>query len=337
MIYPNFISKNKIIGVTAPSDGVTKKEKVFRLENAIKKFNELGYKVITTDNVKNTELGRSAKAEIRAKYVNELYKNNEVDLIICACGGDFLLEILPYINEKTIKENIKWIQGYSDPTGLLYYITTKLDIATIYSDNFTTFGMKNWHKSLVENLNILEGNLVLQNSYDKYESTHTEYIIGDEEYNLDAEVKWKNLKDEEDINISGRIIGGCLDVLDSMIGTKYDGGKEFIEKYKKDGIIWYFDNCELTSEQVIRALWKFKVLGYFENVNGIIFGRSMTHRSYYDISFKDAIIQSIGELNIPIIYDTDIGHIAPQMTIINGAVANVISKDGKGRISFELK
>ena len=41
MIYPNFIKENDTIGITSPSDGITKKEKIYRLNNAIKSFNIL--------------------------------------------------------------------------------------------------------------------------------------------------------------------------------------------------------------------------------------------------------------------------------------------------------
>ena len=59
-----------------------------------------------------------------------------------------------------IRKNPKWLQGYSDPTGLLFTITTNLDIATIYGSNFCVFGMKNWHKSCLDNLEILKGNII---------------------------------------------------------------------------------------------------------------------------------------------------------------------------------
>ncbi len=54
------------------------------------------------------------------------------------------------------------------------------------------------------------------------------------------------------------------------------------------------------------------------------------------MSFKDAIFTALSDLNIKIIYDADIGHVAPQMTIINGAIACVCYNNGKGSIEFEL-
>lgn len=66
-----------------------------------------------------------------------MFKNKDINMIICALGGKFLIEILPYIDFDIINNNLKLIAGFSDPTGLLYPITTKYDIATIYGHNFS--------------------------------------------------------------------------------------------------------------------------------------------------------------------------------------------------------
>lgn len=39
--------------------------------------------------------------------------------------------------------------------------------------------------------------------------------------------------------MKGRIIGGCIDVILSLIGTKHDKINQFIEKYKNDRIIFF--------------------------------------------------------------------------------------------------
>lgn len=337
MIYPKFIRQGDSIGVSAPSDGITELSNLKRLDYAIKNIENKGFKIIETASVRKSDQGRSTTSENQARELESLYINNDIKAIICASGGDFLIEILPYINFNIIKDNIKWLQGYSDPTGLLYTITTKLDIATIYGSNFCAFGMNPWHKSLEDNLEILKGNIIEQNSFKKYESGHTKYINGDETYNLDEEVLWENLNNEDEINLRGRIIGGCIDILSEIFGTTFDYTKEFLEKYKDDGIIWYFDNCEFSSEGLIRILWKMKNMDYFKYCKCIIFGRSATESSYYDISFKEAVKHSLEELNVPIIINADIGHVAPRMTIINGAIAIIKSKDSKGSISFKLE
>ena len=267
----------------------------------------------------------------------KLVEDKNIAAIITARGGDFLLEILPYIDFEKIRKNPKWIQGFSDTTGLGFCVTTICDIATIYAENFGDFGMENWHTCLENNLKILEGKEIIQESFKEYQSMFQDYKIGLETYKLDKKVEWKNAQNEAKIELNGRILGGCIDILVSLVGTKFDKVKEFIEKYKNDKIVWFFDNCELTSESILRGLWQLKEAGWFSNTSGFIFGRTMTRSSCYGISFEEAVKEVLQELNVPIILEADIGHLPPQFTIINGAIVHIVSKDGKGKIDFTLK
>ena len=52
---------------------------------------------------------------------------------------------------------------------------------------------------------------------------------------------------------------------------------------------------------------------------------------------KKLLEKASQSLNIPIIYDFDLGHVSPRMTIINGAIAKVHYKNHKATIEFELK
>ena len=337
MIYPEFIRERDTIGVSAPSAGLTKPLRINTLNNAVKKFEEKGYKILLTPNVRKNEDGVSSSATIRSLELASLYQNKDVKAIICATGGEFLVEMLSCFDFSVVQKNIKWLQGYSDPTGLLFTITTNLDIATIYGSNFAGFGMDTWHESLENNLYVLEGKLMMQKSFARYESMRVDMITGREEYYLDTPVYWKILNQEKEVSFKGRIIGGCIDIITELFGTRFDKTKEFIEKYKGDGIIWYFDNCELSMEDMVRTLWKFKDNGWFQYTTGIIFGRSATRYSNMGITLEDALNRVLGDLDLPIILDTDIGHVPPRMTIINGAYTMVYCKDGKGTLEFQLK
>lgn len=337
MIYPKFIKENSCIGVPAPSAGADCQERINKSLNAKKTLEGLNYRLLLSKNLLKCENGRSAPAKERAKEINDMFSNKEVDMILCAAGGEFLVEILPYIDFDIIKENPKFIAGFSDPTGLLYPITTKCDIATIYGQNFTSFGTEILHQSQIDFLDIIKGNLKEEHSYDLYENEYIEKKTGLENYNLTEKVYWNTL-DNKPVTIKGRIIGGCFDLISSIAGTKYDGINSFNEKYKNDGIIWYFDNCELSKEETIRVLWKMNELNYFKYAKGIIFGRFGVDTTYYNYSVKSCLEDSIlEELNIPIIYDADISHKAPCLTIINGAIADINVKNGKAKIVFEYK
>lgn len=336
MKYPNFIKEGDIIGVTAPSAGSENDIDLNKIKFATEQFNKIGYYIKETDNCRKNKNGRSSSSKERAKELEELLIDNNIKAIIGLAGGEFLLEMMSYVNLKAVKNNPKWIQGFSDITGLLFPITTICDISTIYGNNFKTFAMKNWHQSLIDNINILEGKISIEKSYETFSNKRQEYIIGNETYELDTQVFWKNLNDEKKVNIKGRIIGGCIDIIENIIGTKFDNITNFIEKYKNDGIVWYFDNCELSSEDIVRTMWQFKEAGYFKYTKGIIFGRNGVEESSYGISFEEALKESLLELNVPIIINTDISHKRPLMSIINGAIAEVNSEKGKGYISFKL-
>ena len=140
MRYPKFIKEGMTIAVPAPSGSAYNEAKIARYNNAIKYWESLGYHLVCSKNLFHCEKGRSASAEERGKEINEMWKDSEVDGLICAAGGEFLVECLPYVDFTEIWRNPKLIAGFSDPTGLLYPITSKYDIATIYGSNFSSLG-----------------------------------------------------------------------------------------------------------------------------------------------------------------------------------------------------
>ena len=337
MIYPSFLKKGDTIGVPAPSSGAYDKPHCNKYKNSKKKLEEMGYNVKLSKNIFKSDMGRSADAKYRAKELREMFEDNSIDFLMCAAGGEFLIEILPYIDFNKILSNPKFIQGMSDPTGILFPITTKCDIATFYGLNFGDYGTEDYTRDITDNLQIITGNIIKQNNYEMYENSWVEKVTGLEGYNFTDKVIWKNLN-EKNVNVTGRIIGGCIDVITDISGTKYDGTSNFIEKYKEDGIIWYFDNAELSQEALILALWRLNELGYFKYTKAILFGRNGTDKTLLGYKMENTLKDSVlAQLNVPIIYDIDISHKGPCFTVINGAIATVESSEGKGSISFELK
>ena len=323
MNYPLMISKNSIIGITAVSAGLG-----YRIEDLESSKNNLSnlYRFTETDNVRSTNY-ISSDPLVRAKELDSLFIDKNVDGIFCATGGDFCLEMLDYINFDNIKNNPKWIMGASDPTSILYTITTKLDIATLYGLNASSYSGE-LHECHKNNLEILQGNIVKQNSFKKYDTN-----TGFGDYNLDGNVYWES---KNDIDVTGRLIGGCFDVLLNIIGTKYDYTKEFIERYKDDGIIWYFDVFAKSSVDFYLGLLQMKMAGWFSNSKCIMIGRvKYPSNPFDDFDYNSAIDRL--NLDIPIIFNCDIGHVFPKMTIINGSIGHVKCSNGLGSIEMELK
>jgi len=322
MIYPKFLNDKSIIGVSAPSSGVG--HKLYSFDLSINNLNK-HFNIIETKSVRNKNIV-SNTAEIRGKEFNELINNKNIDMIFCASGGDFLISSLEYIDFDSLLNNIKWIEGYSDPTSILYYVTTKYDIATIYGNNAGSFDQNKLHKSYLYNLELLKGNIKRQEKYDLYQKEKNEQ-------EFTQPVIYKNINGN--VDEIGRIIGGCLDVLTNIIGTKYDYTKEFIERYKEDGIIWYFDIFSLTTEDLYNKLYQFKYAGYFKYTKCIIIGRILFKNTFTETTYEEILKEVLPDVKI--IYDFDIGHIPPKMTIINGSLVHVVSNDNEAYLDTYLK
>ena len=248
------------------------------------------------------------------------------------------MEMLPYLDEHKdiIKNNPKWFQGFSDPSLLNLYITTNFNIATINMENVSEYAMKPRFKSIQNSLEFIFSNEkeFIQESFDKYQKEEFEYG-NTKGYNLTED----NIYECEQGNVTfkGRIIGGCIDTFNLIAGTKMDNIKNFVSQFDEEGVIWYFDNCELSPCEFYRRLWYMDQMGYFKNVNGFLIGRSFVQRNDNDsFSFKSAVERALKKFNVPIIYNVDIGHIPPQMYIINGSYAEFEFNDGKGKLIQRL-
>ena len=325
MIYPEFLKEKDMIGICAPSAGVGRKLEAYEESKAV--IRQRGFRVKETASVTRNNV-RSAGAAKRGKELDELILDKKVKMVLCAAGGDFMLEMVPHIDFDHIRQNPKWLCGASDPTNLLFTVTTKLDIATFYGFNGAGFTFKRNRPQDVF-FDYARGDIRTQKSYRKYNP----FINTINDVKNYQEVQWIA---KDDMNIHGRLIGGCVECIEKLIGTQYDHTKEFIERYREDGIVWYLDVFSMTSYNFYLTLLQFKYAGWFDHCKGVLIGRpafpSIEDRK---LDYIKAADKALGK--IPHICEMDIGHTDPAMTLINGAVIDVTYSQGKGKISFKLK
>lgn len=322
MIFPKYLNDNDTIGITACSCGVLKK--INKYEDSINNVRNVGkFNIVETNNVRTLGVVSSDRYT-RKNELESLYKDDNVKAITIASGGDFLSDMLSVLDYDTIRNNVKWLCGSSDPTSLLFTVTTNLDIATIYSPcNMSGFNVSPLHESYVNYFEILKGNLVKQCKYDTYEGES----FSDE---MNTPNEWLNINGN--VDESGVLIGGCIDSLKDIIGTKFDKAKEFIDKYKDEGIIWYFDVFSLTSEGLYNTLVQFRNAGWFEHCKAILIGKVCIPNSFVDISYEELIEKAIPDIKV--IYKFDIGHVKPSFTMINGAKVRVVSNENEGYLEY---
>jgi muramoyltetrapeptide carboxypeptidase len=329
--YP-FLEKGATIGITAPSSGVqVELHDMFKL--ACSRMEKKGFKVICGDTVWTQNKAKSSSAKKRADEFNEMMQNNKVDIIIPPWGGELLIEILEYIDFENMGE--KWILGYSDTSALLLAITLKTGIATAhgtnivdlrgdYSDDTTAM----WQSVLSTNT----GESIIQYSSAKYQKEWQHNNPSPYVFHLTEPTYWKTTSNNS-VKVQGRLLGGCIDVIRHLVGTPFGDLQGFQKLFFNDEpVLWYFENCGLTTTDLRRSLVQMKLAGWFEQCSGIMFGRSSANHPVENYSVEDVYKELSFELQIPIIYDIDCGHVPPQITFINGAYAEVKVEDGKGDV-----
>ena len=337
MRYPSFLKKGGTIGLIAPSFGVSSYPYEEKYENAVKKFRNLGYNIVECDSVRNLSKLRSNTPAIRAAEFMQMYTDYRIDFIVSVGGGEIMMEMLPYIDFELLRQSKpKFFMGFSDNTNLTFTLNTLTDTASIYALNFPTFGMASWDPSIQETYDIITGKRLTQQSYPMYVKEDVSKLPGNAlaGFSLTEYTSVESL-DNSDGYMRGRLVGGCLDVLGVLCGTTYGNVNNFVERYRDDGIIWYLEACELNCASIYRTLWQLKNAGWFKYARGFIFGRAADGQPVMDFDMKDAL-SILEDLNAPVIYDADFGHIPPSWTIISGAKCVIHKKGHTASIEYIL-
>jgi len=321
VIYPPFLKSGQTVGICAPSAGIAD-DKISSFERSLGVLRAEGYRVTETSHVRVNNVV-SADAATRAAEWQSLVCDDSVNAVIAAAGGDFMMEILPYLDAECFRAHPKWMQGYSDVTNLLFPVTTLLDIATVYGPNAGGFDAYP-SDYLRTNLDFLRGDIKPQNSYD--------FCAIERTFEPPFTEKVRYLVPNGDFSVTGRLLGGCLDCLaETVAGTRFDGTASFLRRYRDDGVIWYFDIFSLSSEQTARALWRLAEYGWFDTAKAFLFGRVVFPSSFVDMSYTEAVLRVLGQ-KANIVLDADLGHRPPVMTLVNGALASFTYDSGKASL-----
>ena len=209
----------------------------------------------------------------------------------------------------------------------------------MYGQTIKDYAMLPLHESLMDALRIMSGEEVVQHSFDLYENEWEDESQENNprhSYYLNGKVEWKSLK-QETINISGRLLGGCLDSIKFYVGTKYDEVDSFNERYKNDGVIWFIEACDLNVMSIRRALWNLDRAGWFKYTKGFIIGRPLAawKQEMMGLDQYNAVTGILGKYNVPIVMDADVGHLAPAVPVLSGAFTTVTA-DSNINLKYKL-
>lgn len=138
-----------------------------------------------------------------------------------------------------------------------------------------------------------------------------------------------------ELRVTGRLLGGCMDCLVNLLGTKFDGTTSFCEKYREDGILWMLEACDLNVMSIRRAMWQMEQAGWFRHVKGFLFGRALNSEPVMGLDAYQAVLAVAAKYHVPVIMDLDIGHLSPMMPLVVGSVATVHLRGNHVKVKME--
>ena len=331
IIYPPPLRQGDTIGITAPSAGIGPALEA-RYQFAVQTLREHGYKVREGHCLRNNlEAMTSAPAQERADELMAMLLDPDIAAVIPPWGGELLIDILPLLDFAALAAaQPKWILGYSDLSTLMLPFTLLTHIATAHGSNLlevpnvTVKPLASWHDTLT----LPAGGTLYQSPAARYEVDGFDWGVSPQitGFHCTEEVDWQCLGHEQEttftVSVQGRLIGGCLDVISMLPGTPYGNVSQFAHEAAPEGLLVYLENVDGNSAQYCRMLHCMKLSGWFKHANAVLVGRS-DGAELREFTNRDALVDALGDLRIPVIYDMDIGHQPPQMMLVNGALATL--------------
>lgn len=336
MRYPRPLRPGHTIGVTAPSSGVGAALRP-RLDHNVAWLRERGY-VVRLGECLSADRVVSAPKEQRADELTAMLRDPDVRAIVPPWGGELGIDLLDQLDWREIGTfEPTWTVGYSDSCAWMLPLTTLLGWGTIHGANLmdTSYRVPD---GLVHWTDLASGpGPFVQRSPGLFRPSGRDDWAADptiETMTLDGAGSW-TLVGGGGLDVSGRLVGGCLEIVSSLAATRFGQVAAFGREYADDGLIIFLEVAEEESYAVARHLHALRLAGWFDDATAILIGRTDAP-GHDDLSQREAVLDALGMLDIPIVLDVECGHVQPSLPLVSGALARVVADPSRQEITQEL-
>lgn len=140
---------------------------------------------------------------------------------------------------------------------------------------------------------------------------------------LDATGTWTRLDGGTgDLDVTGRLVGGCIDTLSDVVGSPYGDVPAFARAHAPEGLLVYVEAADEDALTVCRRLHGMRLAGFFDDAIAVLVGRTRAPDAP-TMTQHDAVVDALGSLDVPIVADVECGHVQPFMLLVNGALGRL--------------
>ena len=299
---PAFLKKGDKVALLSPSYS-TPDSNIQKTADVIK---EWGFTPEIGKNVGKLEAGKYAgTAEERAEDFIAALKDTSIKAILCNRGGYGTIQLVDLIDLKLVKDNPKWLIGFSD-ISTLHAMQTKAGVMSIHGTMSSfiakTAGTDN-NSTLLRDL--LKGEVPT-------------YKVPKHQYNQKGKAE-------------GILVGGNMATFVPLVGASD------IDIFSNDGIILFLEEIGESLHNIDRMFNTLELHGVMENVRGVILGEFVDSGTDLDYETTEAMLSSyLKKYNIPVICGFPAGHDDVNVPLVMGAKVKMDVGDDGASLAFDI-
>ena len=281
MIKPKSLKPGDTIGIAAAASNIKQE----LLDQGCRELESLGFKTYYRPDITSSFRYFAGSRERRLGEFLEMLKSRDIAAIFCARGGYGSGQLLQDIDPGVIRENAKIISGSSDITMLLNWVE-RAGVVSFHGPMVATTirqGAEGYDRALL--LDLLQGKKPV-----RFPTTAASVLrAGSGE---------------------GRLIGGCLTLVDATLGTKN-------EIDTRDAIL-VLEDLDTKPYQIDRMITHLKQAGKFDSVRGVVFGEMLNclQNAGQGYTLQEVLSDLLGEFAFPVLYGFPTGHTSRPNVIV---------------------
>jgi len=301
MIKPDSLKQGDCIGFAATARKISPEE----INYARDYFEQAGLRVKFSPTLFEEENQFGGSDELRIKGFQTLLNDPEVKAILIARGGYGTVRIIDQLNFDALKEQPKWIAGFSDITVLHSHIQQNYGIQTLHSPMCLNFMPERFDELSIHSL--------------------VKHLMSEDSIIHTSEIHSLNRKGDA----QGILCGGNLSVLYSLLGSA--------SSINTEGKILFLEDLDEYLYHIDRMMINMKRNGILSGLAGLIVG-DMSNMKDNAIPFGktayEIIAEHVDEYKFPVCFGFPAGHEKRNLSLRMGANSVLKISDKGSTLSY---
>lgn len=308
-ILPPRLREGDVLGLVAPAGIVGDRFGVAEIEETVRAMGLVPRSAPHLTAREGYLAGSDAK---RAHDLQAMFADPEVRAIMAVRGGWGCARILPLLDYAAIARTPKLLVGFSDVTALHLALAARTGVVSVHGPNASA----SWSPAAWESFRALA-----------FEGAVPTYAVP-RGGGSGLAGRGPDLRTFRGGRARGPLLGGNLSVLSGLVGTPY------LPDFT--GAILFLEDTNESEYRIDRMLTQLALAGVFDKVAGIVFGQCTGCRNpdpgYSNFTIYEVLDRQFGALPVPAFQGAAIGHIAAQVSIPVGVMADMDADSGTIRL-----